>query len=151
MQKVLQKFLGDTRFNLINSFQDRRRFVFKEFISLTQLTRDCFQRRLNYAWSYQAWQDYIGIIIGLFWTAWGSFQNTPKYVNAIFKLRILTGLEGHYQTMHPHPLTPTHPHSSPTTPTHPKYLPTHPKQSPILPHSFPPTQNNPHSLKIIPH
>ena len=46
-------------------------------------------------------------------------------------LSVSNDVNGHYQTVHPTPLNPTHPHSAQSTPTHPKYFPTNPHSSKI--------------------
>ena len=61
---------------------------------------------------------------------------------------------GHYQTMYPLSLTPTHPNSSPPSQNNVSPTPTHIHLPPTTQNNIHPpipTQYNPHLLKIIPH
>ena len=96
------------------------------------------------------------------------FFNVILMGNMKMGTSVIANFNGHYQTVHSAPLTPTHPQSSPPTLTHPhplKKCPTHHHPPKIMPHPSPPTQNNapttqnnspftpthPYLPKIMPH
>ena len=94
-------------------------------------------------------------------TVWVNINRERRGKRLPFEYRInwFMGIIKH-QTVHPTPLTPTHPthpHSSSPTPVHPKYFsthPTHPKWCPTHPTSIqnnaPYTPTQPHSLNNVP-